>query len=198
MPALPAGAQGTPAERVVGPFLDRQHAGGMRPVLEGGRPARMPVRPLDPLPREPDAVDLDADCAGEPLSVRFARAGDRFHALGAPGSRPLGRFLCDAGVPREERGGVPLVLAGAEIAWVAGVRPGERFRVRPETRQRLRLRIFDPAPPPEPAQSGQHGVPSARVPPKPYGETGSISVSEATGRSMAKCAAAAPPPIFES
>src|SRR4029077_13521170 len=52
MPAPAAGAQGTPAERVVGPLLDGQHAGGMRPVLERGRPARVPVRPLDPLPRD--------------------------------------------------------------------------------------------------------------------------------------------------
>jgi hypothetical protein len=52
MPALAAGTQGAPAERIVGPFLDRQHAGGVRPVLEGGRPARVPVRPLDPLPRD--------------------------------------------------------------------------------------------------------------------------------------------------
>ncbi|HET8642060.1 MAG TPA: hypothetical protein VFM37_08975 [Pseudonocardiaceae bacterium] len=42
-----------------------------------------------------------------------------------------------------------------------------------------------PVPPPLPAQSGKHGVPSGLTPPKPYGETGSISVSEAAARSCA-------------
>ena len=36
-------------------------------------------------------------------------------------------------------------------------------------------------PPPEPAKSGQQGVPSARVPPKPNGDTGSMKVSDAAG-----------------
>ncbi len=116
--------------------------------------------PLEPPPRLRHEVELDALSAGVDLAVRFARAGDRFHALGSPGSRPLGRFLCDAGVPREERGGVLLVLAGAEIAWVAGLRPAERFRVRPETRRRLRLRLLDASG--EPSTSTQPEPESAR------------------------------------
>lgn len=102
--------------------------------LEQGEPDRPP-------PRGPCDVELDPATAGETLSVRFARGGDRFHPLGAPGSKPLRRFLADAGVAREERGRVPLVLAGGEIAWVAGVRPAEGRRLRGPSGPRLRLTL---------------------------------------------------------
>src|SRR6185369_17935129 len=83
------------------------------------------------------------------LWVRLPKAGDRFHALGAPGTKPLTRFLADVGIPREDRSRVPLVFAGDELVWVAGVRPSESARVGPRTEARLRLalhaRVGDPA-----------------------------------------------------
>jgi tRNA(Ile)-lysidine synthetase-like protein len=78
------------------------------------------------------------------LWVRFPRPGDRFHALGAPGSKPLTRFLADAGIPREDRGRIPLVFAGDDLVWVAGVRPAESVRVGPRTEARLRLALHAP------------------------------------------------------
>jgi tRNA(Ile)-lysidine synthase len=112
--------------------------------LEDGRAitsALCSPTPGAPVPRSCTVVELDASLAGEPLSVRFARPGDRFHALGAPGPRQLGRFLRDAGVPREERGRIPLVFSGSQLVWVAGVRPAEIARVGPLTRERLRLEL---------------------------------------------------------
>ncbi len=79
--------------------------------------------------------------AGLALGVRFAVPGDRFHALGAPGSKRLTRFLAERGIPREERTRVPLVTAGPEILWVAGLAPGEHRRVRARTEWRLRLAL---------------------------------------------------------
>ena len=80
------------------------------------------------------------------LWVRFPRPGDRFHPLGAPGSKPLTRFLADAGIPREDRGRIPLVFAGDELVWIAGVRPAESVRVGPRTEARLRLALHAPLP----------------------------------------------------
>jgi tRNA(Ile)-lysidine synthase len=93
------------------------------------------------VPRGRDEVHLAADDAPRLLSVRNPQPGDRFHALGAPGKRPLVRFLADAGVPSEERSNVPLVLLGEEIVWAAGQRPSELRRVQPETARRLVLRL---------------------------------------------------------
>jgi tRNA(Ile)-lysidine synthase len=99
------------------------------------------------VPRTAVAVELDPGALPARLRVRFPRSGDRFRGLGAPGHRPLRRFLADAGIPREERSRVPLVFAGAELLWVAGLRPGECGRVRPGTTRRLRLELHDAAEP---------------------------------------------------
>lgn len=94
--------------------------------------------------RDALSCELDLDRLRGPLVVRFPRRGDRFHGLGAPGSKPLTRFLADAGVPREGRARVPLVVAGDEIVWVAGLRPCHAARVVPATRRRLVLRLEHP------------------------------------------------------
>ena len=101
--------------------------------------------PNSDVPRGETLVELDAAATRDPLRVRFARPGDRFHALGAPGPRPLGRFLRDAGIPREERDRIPLVFSGSRIVWVAGVRPADAARVGPGTTERLRLALIGAA-----------------------------------------------------
>jgi len=112
--------------------------------LEGGAGER-------PVPRSGVEVELSLPAGPLELTVRFPRPGDRFHGLGAPGSRPPARFLADAGIPREERARVPVVLSAGEIVWVAGVRPAESARVRPGERVRLRLALHDAADPPRDA-----------------------------------------------
>jgi tRNA(Ile)-lysidine synthase len=98
--------------------------------------------PSRPVPRAADVVELDAAELPARLAVRWPRPGDRFHPLGAPGSRALRRFLADAGVPRGERRLVPLVLAGSRILWCAGLRPDHAARIiAGSTARRLRLEL---------------------------------------------------------
>ncbi|HUR26718.1 MAG TPA: tRNA lysidine(34) synthetase TilS [Planctomycetota bacterium] len=94
-------------------------------------------------PKGECAVELDLARIASPreLRVRFPRAGDRFHALGAPGSKALSRFLADRGIPRGQRAHVPLVTSGPDIVWVAGVRPAEGSKVNPSTQLCLRLEL---------------------------------------------------------
>jgi tRNA(Ile)-lysidine synthase len=111
-------------------------ADGRRLSAEVARvPCDTPVR------RAELEVELDAAELSPALGVRFAVPGDRFRALGAPGSKALTRFLADRGVPREERARIPLVTEGAEILWVAGLAPCERRRVHARTEWRLRLTL---------------------------------------------------------
>jgi tRNA(Ile)-lysidine synthase len=66
------------------------------------------------------------------LKVRAPRPGDRFHPLGAPGSKPLSRYLMERKVSREVRSRVPLLVAGdsgEEILWVVGHGVSESSRV---------------------------------------------------------------------
>ncbi len=130
------------------------------------------VRVDAPVPRQPEMVELDATDLPRELSVRWPRAGDRFHGLGAPGSKRLSRFLADRGIPREERPWVPLVSAGPEILWVTGLSPNDRRRVRPETRQRLRLTLHDDGTPAHGCEAGLGGYRLPFSPPQEPGDGG--------------------------
>lgn len=61
--------------------------------------------------------------------VRNRRPGDRFHPLGAPGSKTLKDFLIDRKIAAELRDRLPLLVWNDEIVWVAGVEVSERFKV---------------------------------------------------------------------
>ena len=63
-----------------------------------------------------------------PVTVRGWRDGDRMRPAGVGGSKSLQDLFTDRKVPREERRAVPVVEVDGEIAWVAGVAVGERFR----------------------------------------------------------------------
>jgi len=116
---------------------------GIVTLVDGRRISAELLRraPDAPPPHGGREVELDAAHLGQQLAIRWPEPGDRFHALGAPGAKPLARYLADRGVPREERARIPLVYAGDELLWVCGLEPGERRRVAPSTRQRLRLTL---------------------------------------------------------
>jgi tRNA(Ile)-lysidine synthase len=90
---------------------------------------------------DPSLAWLDADSLSFPLKVRGVHPGDRFHPLGAPGSRKLQDFLVDLKIPREDRGRVALLTCGDEIAWVLGMRIDERFKVTEDTTRVVVLRV---------------------------------------------------------
>jgi tRNA(Ile)-lysidine synthase len=79
--------------------------------------------------------------SGDSLTIRTRRGGDRFHPLGAPGERKLQDFLVDVKCPLAERDQVLLAEGSQGIAWVAGYRPSERFKVREDTAQVLKLQL---------------------------------------------------------
>ena len=141
--------------------------GGLRAVAEYGRlrftTSRSPAATAGPVPtrlpipgrvafaggevtsrraaRDTAVADgtLDAAALTPPLEVRAWRPGDRMRPLGLGGSRTLQDLFVDRKVPRERRHRLPVVLSGAEIAWVPGVATGERFRVTEATTERVRL-----------------------------------------------------------
>ena len=90
------------------------------------------------LPLGADRVAFDAAGVPRTLTVRSRRRGERFHPFGAAAGR-LKPFLIDARVPRWERDRLPLIDAGGEIVWVAGVRRGVAAPVTAATREILEL-----------------------------------------------------------
>ena len=92
------------------------------------------------VPRGADRVAFDAAGVPSRLLVRPRRQGDRFRPFGG-GDRRLKSFLIDAKVPRWDRDRLPLVDAGRDILWVAGVRRGAAAPVTARTGRVVELRL---------------------------------------------------------
>ena len=103
--------------------------------------ARLVPRAGYTLPRASNVVAFDAAAIPRELTVRPRRRGDRFHAFGA-GERRLKSLLIDAKVPRWDRGRLPLVEAGGEILWVAGVRRSAVAPVGADTSEVVEIRLI--------------------------------------------------------
>jgi tRNA(Ile)-lysidine synthase len=117
--------------------------GGLElPEINARLGARIVVRARDyAIPREPGRAAFDADTLPPTLAVRARRRGDVFSPFGAPALRRLKSFLIDAGVPRWQRARTPLVEAGGEIIWVAGIRRGSIAPVTAATTRVLELAL---------------------------------------------------------
>ncbi len=119
-------------------------------VLDGDEAARIVSspeiaarrkRPKSGLLLEPEAY-LDYNKCAWPLRVRNRRSGDRFAPLGMKGrERKLQDFFVSNRVPKRYRDFVPLVLSENEIAWVAGLRISEHYKVEKGSKRILRAEV---------------------------------------------------------
>ncbi len=81
----------------------------------------------------PGEVSVLAGALGEGATVRGWRQGDRMRPVGLGGSKTLQDLFTDRKIPRALRRSLPIVEAGGEIVWVAGVALDERFAATGET-----------------------------------------------------------------
>jgi len=84
---------------------------------------------------------FDADQIEGPLVLRNRRSGDRFHPLGAAGSRRLKEFLIDAKVPAGLRSRLLLLCDDEKILWAVGLRTADPVRLTDSTENILRVHI---------------------------------------------------------
>ena len=91
-----------------------------------------------------DTAALDPDVLSGPLSVRPPRAGDRFQPLGMEGTAKVAELLVNLHVPRAARSRWPLVSAGDQIAWVAGLRMAHPARLTAHSRRAIILHLIPP------------------------------------------------------
>jgi tRNA(Ile)-lysidine synthase len=108
-----------------------------------------PSRDVGPAPANSLEAQFDAELLATPLVVRSRRPGDRVHLPGI-GTRKLQDVMVDARVPREARDAVPLLEAGGEILWAAGVARASGAAVNPRTRVVVRGVLERLAPAAEP------------------------------------------------
>jgi tRNA(Ile)-lysidine synthase len=79
----------------------------------------------------PGDVSVSAAAIGDAATVRAWREGDRMRPLGLGGTKTLQDLFTDRKIPRALRHTLPVVEAGGQVAWVAGVALDERFAPQP-------------------------------------------------------------------
>ncbi len=110
--------------------------------LDAGWQIRGEMRTLEPgatFSDDPCEAWLDVGGFTKKLEVRTWRKGDRFQPLGMRGAVKVADFFVNQKIPRIARARWPLVVAGEDIAWVAGLRISEPFRIKPDSRAAVRL-----------------------------------------------------------
>jgi tRNA(Ile)-lysidine synthetase, N-terminal domain/tRNA(Ile)-lysidine synthetase, C-terminal domain len=90
--------------------------------------------------RTRDEATLDGGAIQGALVVRSRWPGDRLRPLGLGGEKKLQDIFVDAKVPREDRGGVPVIADERGIVWLAGHCIDERVAVTAKTRRIIRLK----------------------------------------------------------
>jgi tRNA(Ile)-lysidine synthase len=95
---------------------------------------------LAKLDRGPNAAYLDRAKLGE-MRVRYWHQGDTIRPLGMRGLRLLSDIFIDKKIPEYERGLIPLIASGNEIAWIAGVMISDNFKITDDTKEVLSLEL---------------------------------------------------------
>ena len=96
------------------------------------------------LSRDPAVAALDYHKLQFPLLLRSPQAGDWFRPLGMRGKKKLSDFMIDHKIPVNLKGEVLLLISGDAVAWVAGYRPDERFKIGPHTEEVFEIRLLKP------------------------------------------------------
>ena len=93
-------------------------------------------------PVDDNSIFIASDNIRLPLAVRPWREGDRFRPFGMRGTRLVGDFLRDAGLPLVERKYIYVVVDADDLPlWLVGLRPDERIRITEDTQRVVRLMV---------------------------------------------------------
>ncbi len=93
------------------------------------------------IPSNANIACLDADLLHFPLIIRKWRKGDYFQPLGMTGMKKVSDFFVDNKFSLVEKEAAWIIASGNKIAWIAGHRIDNRFRITSHTRRIVMLEI---------------------------------------------------------
>jgi tRNA(Ile)-lysidine synthase len=85
---------------------------------------------------------LDAEKLEFPLKIRVWQQGDTFQPLGMKGSQKISDFLINQKIPKNLKNRIFVVLSGEKIAYIAGLRSSEAFKITSQTQKVLKLEFI--------------------------------------------------------
>ncbi len=86
---------------------------------------------------------FDFDKIAPPIIIRRKTNGDKFHPLGLPAEKKVGKFLTDQKIPQSARQKILIVSDRQKIIWVWPVRISEPVKVACQTKKILQIQITD-------------------------------------------------------
>ena len=117
------------------------------PVVSCQNPVRLKIEKFDNYPgfspeTDPNVACLDSDKLQFPLLLRKWKHGDRFRPLGMKNMKKLSDFFIDAKLSIIEKERCLVLISDGKIAWIAGLRIDERFKIRKETKKIVRIKKY--------------------------------------------------------
>lgn len=94
------------------------------------------------IPVDPTIAWLDYEKLIFPLEIRRYRQGDAFVPLGMKGRKKLSDFFIDEKIPVPEKRNIWIILSTGKIAWIAGHRIDNRFRITPRTKKVFEIKLI--------------------------------------------------------
>ena len=91
--------------------------------------------------REKGIAYLDADKVKEPLVVRRCQTGDWFVPFGMTGRKKVSDYLTDRKFSLLKKENQCVVCAGEDIVWLVNERSDNRYRITPNTKRVMILRV---------------------------------------------------------
>lgn len=86
---------------------------------------------------------FDRDAFPGNAAARSRLPGDRFHALGAPGSRKLKEYLIDRKTGRWSRDTIPVLACGSDVLWVVGHDIADGVKITDATKRLLKITFIN-------------------------------------------------------
>lgn len=90
--------------------------------------------------RSADVLHIDIATIDFPLVCRSSLPGERFHPLGAPGTKKITRFYNDKKIPAKKRASCPVLFSGNRVIALPGLEIAEGHKVSKATTSALRIR----------------------------------------------------------
>lgn len=89
--------------------------------------------------KEQRVLCIDFETIVFPLLCRSSQPGERFHPLGAPGSKKVSRFFNEKKIPARSRPSYPVLLTDDRVAALPGLQIDDRHKITEATTTALRI-----------------------------------------------------------
>jgi len=110
-------------------------------------PLQLKIDKLDKYPdftpdSDPNIACLDGDKLQYPILLRNWKHGDKFCPLGMKNMKKLSDFFNDAKLSLIEKERIHVLVSGGKIAWIAGLRIDDRFKITDSTKKIVKFKII--------------------------------------------------------